>query len=114
MPVAKSVLLFLLAGLCEVGGGYLVWQWWRKGRHWMFGAAGAVALLCTALFLPTSPPRLAECTRPMADGSLCSRSSGDGWWTASSRTAMTLSEEWFAWRELPSSCTRPGKRRRTA
>ncbi len=31
MLVAKSLLLFLLAGLCEIGGGYLVWQWWRAG-----------------------------------------------------------------------------------
>jgi drug/metabolite transporter superfamily protein YnfA len=26
METAKSIGLFLLAGLCEIGGGYLVWQ----------------------------------------------------------------------------------------
>lgn len=25
-------LLFVLAGLCEVGGGCLVWGWLREGR----------------------------------------------------------------------------------
>jgi small multidrug resistance family-3 protein len=28
--LVKSVLLFIVAGLFEIGGGYLVWQWWRK------------------------------------------------------------------------------------
>lgn len=55
MPVAKSILLFLLAGLCEVGGGYFVWQWWRNGAHWMFGTAGAVALLLYGI-VPTYQP----------------------------------------------------------
>src|SRR5687768_12075691 len=42
---ALSVLLFAAAGLCEIGGGWLVWQFWREGRGWAFGAAGAAALL---------------------------------------------------------------------
>jgi small multidrug resistance family-3 protein len=43
--VAKSVVLFLVAGLCEIGGGYLVWQWWRNGAGWMVGVTGAVVLV---------------------------------------------------------------------
>ncbi len=35
--IGKSLALFVLAGLCEIGGGYLVWQWWRGGARW-FGA----------------------------------------------------------------------------
>jgi len=34
MSVAQSVALFLTTGVCEIGGGYLVWQWWRDGGHW--------------------------------------------------------------------------------
>ena len=46
MPViAQSVLLFVIAGLCEIGGGWLVWQFWRESRGWIFGLAGTVALL---------------------------------------------------------------------
>jgi small multidrug resistance family-3 protein len=43
--ITRSVILFIVAGLCEIGGGWLVWQFWRDGRGWIFGAAGAVALL---------------------------------------------------------------------
>lgn len=31
-----SVALFVLAGPCEMGGGYLVWQWWRNGARDQF------------------------------------------------------------------------------
>ena len=29
IAILRSLLLFALAGLAEIGGGYLVWQWWR-------------------------------------------------------------------------------------
>lgn len=27
MEILKSVLYFILAGIFEIGGGYLIWQW---------------------------------------------------------------------------------------
>ena len=45
MDVARAALLFVLAGLCEIGGGWLVWQWLREGRGVLLGAAGAVVLV---------------------------------------------------------------------
>src|SRR5262245_61567470 len=51
----RSVLLFVVAGLCEIGGGYLVWQWWRNGASWGLGFAGAV-LLVSYGFVPTYQP----------------------------------------------------------
>jgi len=34
--MTQSIVLFALAGLCEIGGGYLVWIWLREGRsHWI-------------------------------------------------------------------------------
>ena len=45
MSLAQSIGLFLLAGLSEIGGGYLVWQWWRNGAHWGIGLLGATALI---------------------------------------------------------------------
>lgn len=45
MLIAQSTALFLVAGLCEIGGGYLVWQWWRNGAPWIVGVAGAALLL---------------------------------------------------------------------
>ena len=44
-PVGQSLALFTLAGLCEIGGGYLVWQWWRNGAAWPIGLLGAAVLL---------------------------------------------------------------------
>jgi len=39
-----SILLFFLAGLCEIGGGYLVWLWLRDDFSWMLGAVGGFVL----------------------------------------------------------------------
>lgn len=40
----RASLLFLLAGLLEIGGGYLVWSWLRRGFHVGLGVAGFVLL----------------------------------------------------------------------
>src|SRR5689334_18542664 len=40
----RSIPLFLLAGLLEIGGGYLVWLALRRGAHPLVAAAGFVAL----------------------------------------------------------------------
>ena len=41
----QSLGLFTLAGLCEIGGGYLVWLWLREGRTPLWGGLGAVVLI---------------------------------------------------------------------
>ena len=43
--IVASVALFVLAGLCEIGGGYLVWLWLREGRSALLGVLGAVILV---------------------------------------------------------------------
>jgi small multidrug resistance family-3 protein len=45
MDVVRSLALFVVAGLCEIGGGWLVWQWLREGRGLLMGAAGAAVLV---------------------------------------------------------------------
>jgi len=42
--IVASIALFVLAGLCEIGGGYLVWLWLREGRSALLGVLGAVIL----------------------------------------------------------------------
>lgn len=42
--IAKSLLLFVAAGICEIGGGYLVWLWLREGRGVVLGALGGLVL----------------------------------------------------------------------
>ncbi len=44
MVALKSVLVFILAGLCEIGGGYLVWMWLKEDKPWWYGLCGAVIL----------------------------------------------------------------------
>ena len=42
--VLKSILIFLVAGLCEIGGGYLVWLWLKEGKPLWYGLLGGVIL----------------------------------------------------------------------
>ncbi|SDR20848.1 small multidrug resistance family-3 protein [Thermostaphylospora chromogena] len=44
MTVAKSLLLFCLAALAEIGGAWLVWQGFREHRGLLWMAAGVIAL----------------------------------------------------------------------
>lgn len=39
------MLLFLLAGLAEIGGGYLIWLWLREGASIYIGLIGGVVLV---------------------------------------------------------------------
>ncbi|MCL5045867.1 MAG: YnfA family protein, partial [Actinobacteria bacterium] len=55
MEVVKSVLFFVLAGLFEIGGGYLVWLWLREGRSAWLGLAGAAVLILYGI-IPTLQP----------------------------------------------------------
>ncbi|AJY74124.1 YnfA family protein [Paenibacillus beijingensis] len=40
----KSIFLFMLAGLAEIGGGYLVWLWLRESRPLWVGLLGVILL----------------------------------------------------------------------
>jgi len=39
-----SLLLFVIAGFLEIGGGYLVWLWLKYDFSWMLGALGGFVL----------------------------------------------------------------------
>ncbi len=52
MLIAKSLFFFLLAGLCEIGGGYLVWLWLREGRSFWLGGLGGILLIVYGM-IPT-------------------------------------------------------------
>lgn len=55
MEILKSLFYFIVAGLCEIGGGYLVWLWLREGKSAWFALAGAVVLVLYG-FIPTLQP----------------------------------------------------------
>ena len=44
MTVARSLVLFVLAALAEIGGAWLVWQGVREQRGWIWVGAGVLAL----------------------------------------------------------------------
>ena len=55
MGVIKSLFYFVLAGFCEIGGGYLVWLWLREGKGIYFAFLGAAVLILYGI-IPTLQP----------------------------------------------------------
>ncbi|KAA9028414.1 YnfA family protein [Niallia endozanthoxylica] len=45
MNLINALILFILAGLAEIGGGYLIWLWLREGRPYSFGIIGGIILV---------------------------------------------------------------------
>lgn len=44
MSVLTSVFIFILAGVCEIGGGYLVWLWLKEDKPIWYGLVGGLIL----------------------------------------------------------------------
>ncbi len=55
MTVARSLLLFALAALAEIGGAWLVWQGIREHRGWIWVGAGIAALGAYGLVATLQP-----------------------------------------------------------
>lgn len=55
MENLKSIFYFLIAGIFEIGGGYLVWIWLREGKSIWYGILGALALILYGI-IPTLQP----------------------------------------------------------
>lgn len=55
MAVVKSLGYFILAGLFEIGGGYLIWLWLREGKSIWYAVWGAVILVAYGV-IPTLQP----------------------------------------------------------
>lgn len=55
MEIVRSLLFFILAGLFEIGGGYLVWLWLREGKSISFGILGGIVLILYGI-VPTLQP----------------------------------------------------------
>lgn len=51
-----SVLLyFTLAGICEIGGGYLIWLWLKEQKPWLYGIFGAAVLFGYGYVMTLTP-----------------------------------------------------------
>lgn len=49
---ARTIVLYLFAGLAEIGGGWLVWQWLREQRSIGLGILGGAVLFAYGV-IPT-------------------------------------------------------------
>ena len=79
--MVRSIMLFLVAGVCEIAGGYLVWLWLRDHRTVWLGALGGLILFLYAV-LPTLQPETASFGRVYAayGGVFVALSLLWGWW----------------------------------
>ena len=55
MSIVKSIAAFIVAGLCEIGGGYLVWLWIREGKSAWLALPGGLLLIIYGI-IPTIQP----------------------------------------------------------
>src|SRR2546430_13140936 len=55
MVQIRSFGYFLLAGLCEISGGYLIWLWLRENKSSWYALTGAVVLVLYGI-IPTLQP----------------------------------------------------------
>ncbi|MHB9071908.1 MAG: YnfA family protein [Desulfobaccales bacterium] len=53
--LVQSLVFFFLAGLCEIGGGYLVWLWLREAKSIWLGILGGAVLVLYGI-IPTLQP----------------------------------------------------------
>jgi small multidrug resistance family-3 protein len=51
MNISRSVVLFVLAGLCEIGGGYLLWLSLRENKSAWVAVLGGIILVLFGVIL---------------------------------------------------------------
>ncbi len=61
MEYMKSIFFFVLAGLFEIGGGFLIWLSLREGRGGEFAIIGAIVLVLYGI-IPTRKLRQGLCS----------------------------------------------------
>ncbi|WEK55949.1 MAG: YnfA family protein [Candidatus Cohnella colombiensis] len=47
-----SIIIFIIAGIAEIGGGYLVWLWLRESKPFWYGIVGGATLILYGI-IPT-------------------------------------------------------------
>ena len=65
MEIVKSIYYFVLAGIFEIGGGYLIWLCLRDGKSFWYGITGAIVLILYGM-IPTLQPSSANFGRVYA------------------------------------------------
>lgn len=55
MSIIQSLLIFILAGFCEIGGGYLIWLWLKQDKPLWVGLLGAFILVMYGVIATMQP-----------------------------------------------------------
>ena len=72
MKIVKSLLLFILAGLCEIGGGYLIWLWLKADRNlYGYGILGGCILVLYGIVCYLANRQLWQGVRRLRRGLYC-------------------------------------------
>jgi hypothetical protein len=102
MTVLRSILLFAVAALAEIGGAWLVWQGVREHRGLIFVGAGILALGLYGFVAPSNPtPTSGASWPPMAGCSWPAPWPGVCWSMGSGPTATTCSVPPCGWPGWP-------------
>ena len=110
MTIARSIALFVLAAIAEIGGAWLIWQGWREDRGPWWIAAGVVALAAYGFVATFQPDAhfgriLAAYGDVFVAGSLAWGVLLDGFPGPTGGISSAPLSAWPAW---PSSCTPHG------
>ena len=60
MAIIKSFSIFLLAGIFEIGGGYLVWLWLKEEKSLWYGVLGFFLLALYGVVATLQPSNFAK------------------------------------------------------
>lgn len=58
--VIKTLSIFILAGLCEIGGGYLIWLWMKQDKPIWYCILGGVLLASYGIVATLQPSNFAR------------------------------------------------------
>ncbi len=91
MQVTKSLFYFVLAGFCEIGGGYLIWLWLREGKSVGLAVLGGFVLILYGLVPTLQPAHFGRVYAPMVESSSFFQCCGVGKLIGLRRTDSTCS-----------------------
>lgn len=74
----RTAILFLIIGLFELGGCYMIWLWIREQREVWYAVVGAILLILYGIIPTLQPTHLGGCISCMVGCLLSSLSSGAG------------------------------------
>lgn len=60
MSFIKVMSIFVLAGLCEIGGGYLIWLWLKEEKPIWYGILGGFLLAMYGIVATLQPNNFAR------------------------------------------------------